>query len=94
MYTRDTVNKSRFVYANITVNDNINVPLLKDIFSIENDKSHVPPVISNYNLTKDNIMALIIGYIDGDGSIVRRDLKRFAESKSLPIMSRKWDNIT
>lgn len=75
-YSRRTNMKEEFTYYNITVNDNINVPLIKERFSISNDKSHNPPDLSGYQFTDEQMIALIAGYIDGDGSFAVRTNNR------------------
>ena len=71
-YTRSTNFKNTYHYHNITVNDNVNVPLIKRKFNINNDKSHNPPDLSSYDMNSSQLLSLIIGYIDGDGSIAKR----------------------
>ena len=75
-YSRNTAFSKIFNYYNITINDNVNVPLIRTFFSIHNNKTINPPDISAYDLSDSQMMALISGYIDGDGSIAVRSNNR------------------
>lgn len=48
------------------------VRVLKDKFMIENDKTTSPPNWSVFGYSDDQMLAMIIGYIDGDASIAKR----------------------
>lgn len=76
VYSRTTKFSKSFNYYNITVNDNVNVPLIRTTFCIQNNKTTNPPKMSAYDLTDSQMMALISGYIDGDGSIAIRSNNR------------------
>ena len=54
----------------LRVGDIINLPLLKNKLKLINsNKTLIPPNINEYNISKENMLSLIIGYIDGDGNI-------------------------
>jgi hypothetical protein len=61
------------IYKNtctIAIMDNFNLNLLKQKFDIKNNKTYYPPDLKSYQNLDDNLFwALIIGFIDGDGSI-------------------------
>lgn len=71
--TRNTNFKHNSSYCRIKVGDNINVPKIKEKFGIINKKTTNPPDWSMYRFTDDQILSLIIGYIDGDASIAKRN---------------------
>lgn len=45
------------------------IPILCDIFDIKSNKTENPPDFSSYIISDNQLLALIIGFIDGDGSI-------------------------
>lgn len=56
--------------ATIAILDTYNVKKLKEKFDISNNKTENPPKIGSFLKMRDeNFFSLIIGYIDGDGSI-------------------------
>lgn len=67
--TRTTNFKKESKSVNICITDSICVPLIKEKFDINNKKTYFPPNMNNYSFTDDQLLALIIGFIDGDGSI-------------------------
>lgn len=69
---RDTNFLKNSKCSEIEFNDNTNIPLLMKKFDIKPNKSHNPPDFSLYDFTDNQILSLIIGFIDGDGSIVKR----------------------
>lgn len=49
------------------------VPLIKQKFDINNNKSHIPPNIEIFKKMEDELfLSLLIGYIDGDGNITNQ----------------------
>ena len=58
----------RFHITNVKV-----VKALREKFDIRNNKTKYPPNMLNYNFDDDLIFSMIIGYIDGDGSISKRN---------------------
>lgn len=73
--TKTTNFKENYEYVSLLVNDYINVPIICDKFNINKNKTNAPPDCSNYNFEDDLFLSLIIGYIDGDGSISKRKEK-------------------
>lgn len=53
----------------ISVKDIDNIKMLAENYQIQKNKTKMPPNFQMYNLTNDQWIALIIGFIDGDGSI-------------------------
>jgi hypothetical protein len=45
------------------------IQLIKLKFNINSNKTKNPPKINQYKFSKENMLALLIGFIDGDGSI-------------------------
>jgi len=62
-------------YLEVRGMDSDVVPRIIEKFSIPNNKTYNPPSFSSYNFTDEQLIAMIIGFIDGDGSInsIRRD---------------------
>ncbi len=58
--------------------DKNKVCLIVDKFDINNNKTKYPPKISSLNILDDLLFSLIIGYIDGDGSIRIRKKNRLS----------------
>lgn len=71
-YTRKTNFTERHDYVNICVNDRENIPKIMQKFELNERKTINPPNFSNYKFTNEQILSLIIGLIDGDGSISKR----------------------
>ena len=69
---RHTNYKENSKEVSVCITDHISVPLLKEKFDISNNKTKVPPKMKLYNLSSDQMISLIIGFIDGDGSISMR----------------------
>lgn len=60
-------------YSNINAMDSIIVHKLCDKFDIKSNKTENPPNIDVFkNLEYDKLMSLIIGFIDGDGNIIKQ----------------------
>jgi hypothetical protein len=60
-------------FCEIKLMDTGNIAKIKAKFNIESNKTYNPPLFENYNNFDDNFLfALLIGCIDGDGSIGRR----------------------
>ena len=55
--------------AHFTAINAVTIPELVKQFDIRNNKTYFPPNMRNYNTTDDQMLALIIGFIDGDGYI-------------------------
>lgn len=54
----------------VSAQDTKNIPILIKKFDIKNNKTYNPPSIDIFkNLPEDKLLSLIIGFIDGDGSI-------------------------
>ena len=63
-------------YIQLAIMDKYNVEAIKEKFNIHNRKTYFPPNFDLYKrFTSDNLFSMIIGYIDGDGSI-RKQYKR------------------
>ena len=71
-YERDTNFLKGAKSCLLKVQDSVNVPKLKEKFDIHNSKTLHPPSWRSYCFSDDQLMALFIGYVDGDGSINRR----------------------
>lgn len=57
----------------LSINDTITTKLLSNKFNIKQRKTYNPPDISFYkNFTDEQLFSLIIGFIDGDGSITKQ----------------------
>ena len=56
-------------YCSISVTNNKVISQLSLNFDISNSKTYNPPKISSYNLSLDQFICLILGFIDGDGHI-------------------------
>jgi len=68
---RAKVNDKIFDTATISCKDVDNIPVLCNIFNIDSNKSENPPDFNSYVFTEEQLLALIIGFIDGDGSITK-----------------------
>lgn len=72
MYSRErSLNNKTYYQNSVTINNIKVVPKIVNIFSISNNKTVNPPNIPNYNITEEQLISLIIGFIDGDGSIYK-----------------------
>jgi hypothetical protein len=61
----------------ICISDRKNLEIIKNKFDISNNKTKNPPNIMNYvNFSEDNLLSLIIGFIDGDGCIRKTTKKQ------------------
>ena len=49
------------------------VPVIMDRFGLTSRKTYNPPNLSKYDFTREQMLAMTIGFIDGDGSITVRD---------------------
>lgn len=57
----------------VAVMDKEGVGLIKERYDIHHQKTYNPPDLNRFkSLSDDQMMALIIGFIDGDGSIIQR----------------------
>ena len=65
--------------ATLEVGDKSNIPLLMEKFNFKKSKTYNPPDFMVYNFTDDQLIAMFIGFIDGDGSInyTNGSLERF-----------------
>ena len=57
--------------ATITAQDIDVVPKLCSMFEINSNKTENPPDMYKYNFSEEELFSLVIGFIDGDGSITR-----------------------
>lgn len=73
---RNTNFKTSAESSNVCITDHHNVPLIKDKFGISNQKTYLPPNMVDYKFEQNLMIALIIGFIDGDGSIDIRSKHR------------------
>ena len=62
-----STNKQGYGYTNLRVMDVTTVAILKERYSIDSNKTYNPPILDS--IKEDNLFALMIGFIDGDGSI-------------------------
>lgn len=69
---RDTNYTTDAESSDICITDHHTVPLLKEKFDVSNRKTYNPPNMNRYNFPSHLFMSLIIGFIDGDGSINMR----------------------
>lgn len=67
--TRDTNFTKNYNSCSVAVADENIITDLKLRYDIRDKKYHNPPLIENYRLTEKQMMSLLIGFIDGDGSI-------------------------
>ena len=65
----NTTNHIKKLYAQLAVGDRKNIGLLKKKFLIDHNKTYNPPNFLMYKFSKDLLMSLFIGLVDGDGSI-------------------------
>jgi hypothetical protein len=56
----------------ISINDRINIKQIKEKFDIKQKKTYNPPDYSNAEFSQNNLLSLIVGFIDGDGNISKR----------------------
>lgn len=64
-------------YCEFQISDKIHIPPICNKFDIKSNKTLQPPnIVSNTTLTNNQYIALIIGYIDGDGCITVPTSKR------------------
>ena len=61
------------------------VKQLREQFEISNTKTYDPPSFTNYDLNESQWIALLIGFIDGDGSISRTQKVGHSPSISIKI---------
>lgn len=66
-----TYNGVAHEYISITAQNIDVIPKLAAKFNIVSNKTENPPDMSAYEITNEQRLALIIGFIDGDGSIVK-----------------------
>ena len=59
-------------------------------FNISNNKTKNPPDISKYEITEDQLISLIIGFIDGDGSIY---VPSYTEKLRIECHKNWYDNL-
>lgn len=55
-----------------SVSDIILIPKICDKFDIKNKKTYNPPDFNSYKFNDDQMLSLIIGFIDGDGTIYKK----------------------
>lgn len=77
----------------LAVSDKFIMPLLIKRFGFTNRKTYNPPSIENYGLGKDAIIALLVGIIDGDGSIYKRKSPRSDVSGNITCHSSWLANL-
>lgn len=72
-----------------TSNDSINDIMEK--YDIHLNKTNNPPDVSKWNFTDDQLLSLIIGFIDGDGSISNRTNQYGSKSTMISMQNNsKW----
>lgn len=72
------LNNKEFKVCGLSIQDKNIIPLLVKKFDILNNKTYNPPkTINKWN--RDLILALFAGYIDGDGTIVRKTNRKDAK---------------
>jgi hypothetical protein len=59
--------------VSFNITDTISIGKLCDLFEIKSNKTYRPPIIRTSSMTDDQFLALIIGFIDGDGCIRKRN---------------------
>lgn len=75
------LNNKEFGACRLSVQDKNIIPLLVKKFDISNIKTYNPPkTINKWN--RDLILALFAGFIDGDGSIVRKTNRKDAKLRT------------
>lgn len=74
-------------YVRTTIKDIDHIPILKERFGFHNKKTYNPPVVP-FNVSNEELMALVLGFIDGDGSINPRGHIRIkCHSSWLPVLT-------
>lgn len=63
------VGNKKFNTVTISCKDIDNIPVICDIFGIKANKTKNPPDFYDYMFTEEQLLALIVGFIDGDGNI-------------------------
>jgi len=88
--TRNTNFKSNYDMCRVGVTNFPTIPKIMEKFDIKFNKTTNPPNPHNYNFTDEQLLAMFIGFIDGDGSISRR-VKKTTEQTILSIQNRaEW----
>lgn len=59
--------------ATFNINDGIHIKALCKKFNIQSNKTKNPPLIRISEMSDDQMLALIIGYIDGDGCFLKNN---------------------
>lgn len=93
-YNYSTRLKNNYVYLNI--HDKINNKLLKEKLQISHIKTYEPPKDLSFLNNKEELLAFVVGFIDGDGCIEFK-FKKLGDNynkKSITITVHKnWYNI-
>lgn len=71
----------------ISVKDVDNIRKLAEVYQIYKNKTEYPPKFETYSLTELQWLALIVGFIDGDGSIT--DAKRVSSPVNIRFKNHK-----
>lgn len=77
--------KCSSITAKVTITDSYNIPLLCKKYNIADNKTKIPPILKLPTMTDDQLLSMIIGYIDGDGCI------NHSKSNPLGMMRLKVD---
>ncbi len=75
----------------INVRDSKNLPILINKFKIKNNKTYNPPDISCLD-TKEKFLSFFVGFVDGDGSIVKQKKGELAMVLSIQC-HKNWISI-
>lgn len=57
--------------CSLSCQDDTTIPKLIEKYQIKSRKTYEPPNFKKYNLTDDQWLSLICGFIDGDGCIIK-----------------------
>lgn len=68
---------SQIPVVEFTVSDVTLIPKICEKFDIKPNKTYNPPNFYNYKFTDDQLLSLLIGFIDGDGSITKSQNNKF-----------------
>lgn len=93
-YRKRTTNFSKCSEICFVKISNEDIDILMEKFKIKFNKTNFPPNISEWNFNKDQMLALIIGFIDGDGSISNRTNQYGSKSTIISIQcGQEWINF-
>lgn len=91
LYSRERIlNDKTYLQDCVSINNIKVVSKIVKAFNISNNKTKNPPDISKYEITEDQLISLIIGFIDGDGSIY---VPSYTEKLRIECHKNWYDNL-